>query len=89
VEERGRARRVTQSVLGEPPLPTPSGEVTAPTELMTTPIELPSADTPTILTSSRGPSDTELRKRQRAWQRERALHDASMTAEPSPDPGSR
>jgi len=75
VEERSGAHRVTQRLLIDPDgeRPPEGTDRTEAPETPAAPLEEPTA-TPTV---PRGPSDTELRKRQRAWRGERARFEAS------------
>jgi hypothetical protein len=83
MEERSGAHRMTQRLLVDPPQdgsPVESDGIAEP-ETGTPPArpEEPVA-APTV---PRGPSDTELRKRQRAWRGERARFEASRKRPPS------
>lgn len=80
MEERGGARRISQRMLDDPPAPGPTEELEGRPQSEDSPSEAISDETPPAPRGPRGPSDTELRKRQRAWQQERARFEASKAA---------
>jgi hypothetical protein len=84
VEEHRSAHRVTQRLLE----PEPSEETDSPPpEEEPLPDPSPPPEPAPAPVFPRGPSDIELRKRQRAWFRERARYEASRPPPPSTDDG--
>jgi hypothetical protein len=91
MEERGSAHRMTQRHLGESPEDEspedrPSAEAPEAVPSTTGPAGTPVIPSPP---GPRVPSDLELRKRQRAWQRERARFEASRRASAPPADASK
>jgi hypothetical protein len=83
LEERSGAHRVTQRMLEDQPPPADPvgpGVPIQPAHLGIEPEKTPSEPSP-----PRGQSDTELRKRQRAWRFERARFEASKVTPPTAD----
>ncbi len=89
MEERRSAHRVMQRHLGDPPEdPPPVRSEESPETAERTPNPTAEPATPQPV-GPRGPSDTALRVRQQAWRRERARFEASKSARPPADEGSK
>lgn len=85
MEERGSAHRVTQRRLaGSPEEIAPDAE-RDPLHASDAPSVSPAATVPPAPVTPRGPSDVELRKRQRAWREERARFERSKRDPGIPD----
>ncbi len=90
MEERSGARRVTQQHLGDPPVESaPEDAPEAPLVEPTTGPSDPAPLDPSSAPSPRGPSDLELRERQRAWRVERARFERSQRRPPLADEDSK
>ena len=80
MEERSGAHRVTQRLLDGLPAGEPSEPVESPPEADGADPGAPAQSSPPPPELPRGPSDTLLRERQKAWRRERARYDAVKAA---------
>jgi hypothetical protein len=88
MEDRGGAHRVMQRRLEDPPVEATPEEVEEAPEQSAGKTEPPRTVEPLTLPPSRGPSDSALRERQRAWQQERARFEANKRRRPAVDEGS-